>query len=285
MRRLLRLGPALILLLLLYALLSIFFLSKDIAQSNLIDTLISLFFMSNWARAFSFHPPDYLGHTWSLSVQEHFYILWPLTLLMLLRAFSNRWTVAFVAILFAMSSWLLRIYLFHSGSSFERLYNGSDTHADALMIGCILGIILSSELLKNKIQLVLSKWLTLLAPFSILCLIFMSVIMSLKNPQMYYWGFCAIEILTATLLLHLLINKNSVIHKLLSMRWIVWVGSISYSLYLWHYPIYRTMQQLNYSVIEVITYGTIVTLIISACSFYMLEKPILKIKRKYNYQV
>jgi len=285
MRRLLRLGPALLLLLLIFSLFSIIFLSKDEAQSNLIDTIISLFYMSNWARALSIHPPDYLGHTWSLSIEEQFYILWPLTLLVLLRIFNNRWTVAFVVFLFAMTAWLLRIYLIYSGSSFERLYNGLDTRADSLMIGCVFGIILSSDLLNNRIKNILSKWLSILSPFSIFCLIFISVGMRWKNPQMYYWVFFAIEIFTAVLLLHLFINNNSLIHKLLSMRWIVWVGSISYGLYLWHYPIYRILYSLSYRGIELITYGAIVTFMISAFSFYMLEKPFLKIKKNYSVNI
>jgi len=282
MRRLIRLAPALFLLLLVFTLLSALLLSKDKAQSNHIDTIISLFYMSNWARAFSIHPPDYLGHTWSLSIEEQFYILWPLTLLGLLRTFTNRWVIAFIAFSFAISAWLLRIYLIDNGSSFERLYNGLDTRADTLMMGCALGVILSSGLLSNKIQLVLSKWLSILAPCVILCLVFISITMTWTNPKMYYWVFFAVEIFTVIILLHLFVNRDSFIHKLLSMKWIVWVGSISYGLYLWHYPIYRVMKSLDYSGYEVITYGTFITFMVSMLSFYFLEKPILKLKRKFS---
>ncbi len=152
MRRLLRLGPALILLLLVFVMLSMIFLSKDKAQSNIITAIISLFYMSNWARAFSIHPLDYLGHTWSLSIEEQFYILWPLTLLVMLRAFKNRWIIAIMTLSFALTSWILRIQLIQNGTTFNRLYNGLDTRADALMIGCALGVIISSDLLSNKIR-------------------------------------------------------------------------------------------------------------------------------------
>lgn len=280
-RRLLRLGPALLVLLLIFSFLSVVFLSKDKAQANLVDSLISLFYMSNWARAFSIHPPDYLGHTWSLSIEEQFYILWPPTLLALLRTFDNRWIIAFVAFLIAMSSWMLRIYLIHFGVSFERLYNGLDTRADTLMIGCVLGIILSAGLLSNRVQLILSKWISMLSPVAILSLILISLNMTWKNNQLYFWVFFAVEILTATLILHLFINRNSVIHKIFSMRCIVWIGSISYGLYLWHYPIFVAMVRLKFSRLEVITYGFIMTFVVSTLSFYILEKPVLKFKRQY----
>lgn len=282
MRRLLRLGPALFLLLLVFSLLSIIFLSTDKARSNLVDTIISLFYLSNWARAFSIHPPDYLGHTWSLSIEEQFYILWPIALLTMLRTFKNRWAIAILAFVLAGSSWLLRIYLIHYGASYERLYNGLDTRADALMIGSLLGIILSSNLLSDRTKNILSKWLEFFSYFAVLALITITVNLVWTNPQLYYWVFFIVEILTATLIFNLIINKNSVLHKVLSMKWIVWVGSISYGLYLWHYPIYKTMQNLQYSPIEVLVYGSLATFMVSAGSFYILEKPILKWKNRYS---
>ena len=69
MRRLLRLAPALIGLLVIFCVASSLFLSAQKANSNYIDSLIALAYLSNWARALSIHPPDFLGHTWSLSIE------------------------------------------------------------------------------------------------------------------------------------------------------------------------------------------------------------------------
>ncbi len=281
MRRLLRLGPALFLLLSVFTLLSFFFLSKEEAQSNFTESIIALFYMSNWVRAFAIHPSDYLGHTWSLSIEEQFYILWPLTLLALLRRFNNRWHVAFAAFIIAILAWVLRVYLLENGSSFERLYNGLDTRADALMTGCTLGIIVSSGLLKNKMLPVLSIMLSVLSPFAIFFLAFICTTMSWKNPQLYYWIFFAVEMSTAIIILHILVNKNTLVHKLFSMKWIVWTGSISYGLYLWHYLVYEAMDALSLHLSKIIVYGTFVSYIIAALSFYLLEKPVLKLKKKF----
>ena len=62
-RRVLRLAPALILMLLVFCLLSFILLSKERAYWNYIDSIISLVYLSNWAKAFSIHPPDFLLHT------------------------------------------------------------------------------------------------------------------------------------------------------------------------------------------------------------------------------
>lgn len=137
-RRLLRLAPAVLLLLAIFSLLSFLFLSPERSSRNLIDALIALTYMSNWARAFSIHPPDYLGHTWSLSIEEQFYIFWPLTLVLFLRLSPRLSHVAVLILAIALASAGLRIFLLAEGASFFRLYNGLDTRADALMIGCAL---------------------------------------------------------------------------------------------------------------------------------------------------
>ncbi len=130
--------------------------------------------------------------------------------------------------------------------------------------------------------MVQSKLLIISTPFLVAVIIFTVVTMEWYNPQMYYWAFFAIEMIAAALILNLFINENTVIHKILSIKWIVYVGLISYGLYLWHYPIYRLMQNKGFSGIQVITYGTLATFLVSVCSFYLLEKPILKLKRKYS---
>ena len=283
MRRLLRLGPALIALLFVVCLASFLFMGNQQANRNYIDSLISLAFLSNWARAFFIHPPDYLGHTWSLSIEEQFYIVWPVLLITLLRLFYKRYQVVFFVAAIAIISWIFRVYLLSSGATPERLYNGLDTRADALIIGCTVGMALTSDLLtrKNHIEN-LSKILIVLAPLSAACLLAFSIFSYWRTPWMYQFGFFFIGLLTAILVIDILINTKSIIRKLLGMKWIVWVGTISYGLYLWHYPIYRAMFELGYSSLTVITVGSLATFVVASFSYYVMEKPILKLKKLYK---
>jgi len=283
MRRVLRLGPSLIFFLVVFCLLSLVALNKEKAIGNFIDALISLVYLSNWARAFMLHPPDFLGHTWSLSIEEQFYILWPIILLTLLRITKNRWYIVFTAALVALFSWLLRIYFAMSDVPTERLYNGLDTRADALMVGCTLGVLISSGLISEDVKGYLSKWLVAIAPFSMICLLAFSILSKWQDPRMYYLGFFVIELLTVALVLDILVSKRSIIGKVFAMRWLIWVGSISYGLYLWHYPIYRTMLALGFNRLAVILVGTFVTFVVAACSYYFLERPILKFRKSFTY--
>ena len=273
MRRILRLGPALLLLLVVFCIVGFIFLGEEKAIANLVDALIALAYLSNWARAFDLHPPDFLGHTWSLSIEEQFYILWPIVLVTLLRINKNRWVVVFFAAVVALISWFLRILMAMNDVSVERLYNGLDTRADALMVGCVLGILTSSRLISERAKDILAQWLKYVALSFMICLLGFFVFSEWQDLRMYYFGFFAVELFAVTLIFDIMTNKKSVIGKILAMRWLVWVGSISYGLYLWHYPIFRTMIALGYNDWAVIFIGTFVTFVIATGSYYFLEDP------------
>ncbi len=68
---------------------------------------------------------------------------------------------------------------------------------------------------------------------------------------------------------------------MLAAKALVWTGTISYGLYLWHYPIYRVMFSFEMSKIVVITIGSLMTFTVAVSSYYLMEKPILKLKKNF----
>lgn len=281
MRRILRLGPALVAMLLVFCLVTFLFAGEKRAQYNYTDAAISLLYLSNWARALSMHPPDYLGHTWSLSMEEQFYILWPAMLLAPLRYAKNRKQVVAAALVIALLAWLLRIDLTALGVKINRMYNGLDTRADTLMTGCALGVVVASGLIGEQVKPVLQKVLVFAAPAAAAGLTAFAIFANWKSLSMYYLGFLVIALLAAVLILDALLNPQSLVGKVLGMRWLVWVGSISYGLYLWHYPIYRTLFALGFDRVVVVTAGSLLTFIAAAVSWYLLERPLLKLKKRF----
>lgn len=286
-RRVLRLAPALLTLLFLYCAASFLLLNATRAHSNYIDSAISLLYVSNWARAFSIHPPDFLGHTWSLSIEEQFYIAWPILLIALLRALPTRRSAVGVAVFIAFFVWMIRVYLHADGATPERLYNGLDTRADGLMMGSSLGIAFASGFFdRNSRKRVIAKILSLIAPASALGLLAFASCTGQavwRAPYMYHFGFVAIEILTVVVLADLMINQDSVIGRLLRARSLVWIGSISYGLYLWHYPIYRAMFALDFGGLAVVTAGSAITFVVASLSYYLMEAPVLRLKESLIY--
>ena len=210
MRRVVRLAPALIILLLVFCLDSFLFLSGKKANNNYVDSLISLFYLSNWARAFSLHPPDYLGHTWSLSIEKQFYFVWPILLLNFLRFFNSRKLIVLITISIALLAWMLRVYLQIKGATMERLYNGLDTRADALMVGCAIGVAYSSGMFnKQNFKLILSRIIVFLSPVSALILLFLFICAKsdLYGSYMNQFGFFVVELLTATIVIDVMVKK------------------------------------------------------------------------------
>src|SRR6476646_2354349 len=103
------------------------------------DAIASLFYVNNWHQILAdrsyftaFERPSTLQHLWSLSVEEQFYVLWPLALGLGLARAGRRWTVRATA-LAAVASALLMALLFAPGHDASRVYYGTDTHASGLL--------------------------------------------------------------------------------------------------------------------------------------------------------
>lgn len=154
-RRALRLFPALLAFLAVSLLIQFwsFGASRRELSQLLLREGMALSYLSNW---FAAHDPGSLGpllFTWSLSVEEQFYLIWPVCLLALLRRARVSVTkVALAAILFVQ---LERAAIFFAGIDGSRIYYGTDTRADALLAGCLLAVV-GAERVASKAGTVLA---------------------------------------------------------------------------------------------------------------------------------
>ena len=279
LRRLLRLGPALTLMLAVYSAVCLVVLPATQARVHLVDAAIAFFYVSNWARALGIHPPDFLGHTWSLGIEEQFYLAWPLVLYTLLRAGMSRGRIALFAIAIAIACWLTRVGYLLNGKAIERIYNGLDTRADCLMIGCALGTVLASGLLDDAARSTLRRALSVATPLAILWLVVFAVNGDWQSRWIYYWGLTGIALAAATMILDVMIDPGGRLATVLSSRWLVFTGSISYGLYLWHYPIYRALGALDLGGWAVFAIGVPASFAIATLSYRFVERPILSLAR------
>lgn len=150
------------------------------------------------------------------------------------------------------------------------------------MIGSTLGIVLYASYVIEITKIIFHKVLTVVATISVACLLSFSTFGNLMDPRTYYFGLFLVDLLTAALVLDILVNTRSIIRRLLAMKWLVWVGSISYGLYLWHVLIYHTIQHLGFNDLTLITVGSLVSFLVATLSYYGMERPILKLKKRFT---
>lgn len=282
-RRALRLLPALIFMLGMYLIVTQTFLRgvvEGATEQAWGDVLIVLFYVSNWTRALGFERPNVLGHAWSLSTEEQFYMFWPPILYLLLRYVRTPKRIALVAFAGSLLVALHRFNLVIQGTSIERLSTGLDTRLDGILMGCGLGVLYISGLLPTSPKFL--KLTNILAGFSVVGLLVMNFTISYFDRESYmYWLFIA-NLCTLFILLQLAVVEKSWLKKVLELPPLIYIGKISYGIYLYHMPILTFLGALGFrSWTRLLIIGPI-TLIVSILSYQYLEAPFLKLKDKFS---
>jgi peptidoglycan/LPS O-acetylase OafA/YrhL len=138
LRRVLRLIPALVLLLLVTILYAAIFLAQEVARQTIMVSGLAILYLTNWAFAFHWVPgSDLLGHLWSLSVEEQFYLLWPVALVVLFTLKLPRRMIIVATMAAIVFICLHRIDLLSEGAQLSRVYPASDVRAECFFVWCL----------------------------------------------------------------------------------------------------------------------------------------------------
>jgi len=174
-----------------------------------------------------------------------------------------------------------RIYLYHGIESFGRIYNGTDTRADALLIGCALGLS-GYRIFPRRVFAVLG----FIGAAFVGCVLFRAypVSANLQIPFGLTVGGTLFALGVAFSLAAAVSNPENIFVRVLRIPPLVWTGRLSYGLYLWHFPVFTfvggwlpEMQAARLMVVKVIA-----TFLCATISYYSLERPCLKLKRKFS---
>ena len=227
-RRIRRIIPALYVVLIFLCVYSYFFqspyFSKDLSQSIFFTPIFLQNFLNLYESAQYFslsYDFKSLGHTWSLSIEEQFYVLYPIFFLILVK-FSKKYLKICLTILFILS---LLIYIYMGADNSRVYFFFSPSRIWEILAGCLLAININV----NK----KSKFYTLVGA---LLIIFSIIFEEFFNQQLLLR--ITVVLGTVIILLNSSDSKECIVSNILKKKSLVFFGLISYSLYLWHVPIY-----------------------------------------------
>lgn len=275
MRRVLRLGPALFLYLLGCLLVTWHTHFIEITrQVKLIG--MTLLYATNWRMTFGWDPIlDSTAITWSLSIEEQFYLVWPLLLcgcmkLRLKRRYLITGLAAVILVIMAH-----RLALLNAGAGLTRLYYGSDTRADALLVGCLFAMLpISASLMRMRMLL------NTAAIASALALIWLTGTANFSDLFLYRGGYTAVALLAGIVILVAANSPPWILRVTLRLRPLRWFGKISYGLYLWHWLVVKNTSFYFLGYWEPCARFALAVGIASAC-FYLVEKPFNRMKTRF----
>ena len=251
--------------------------------SNLVEFSKSILYSLGFSSNFYFH---YSGleysveglrhpflHTWSLSVEEQYYILFPIVLLVTFKYFRKYLVHVLILgfiISLGLAEWTSRNY---PSASFYFLH----TRIWELLAGSLLAYFEINNGHRSK-----NETLNLILPTIGLILIGQSILFF--NDEMFHPSFYSLSPIIGVCLIVWFSNKNELITKILSSKLFVGIGLISYSLYIWHYPIFVFTAKLRFAEgnIFIKLLMGIFVLILSIISYYFIEKPFRGTKIKFK---
>lgn len=274
MRRVLRLGPALALYLI--ACVSVSYYTQQISTQRQLKLIAyALLYSTNWRMAFDWDSVlDPTAIIWSLSIEEQFYLVWPLMLFGCLALKFQRKPIAMGLAVVILAICLHRNLLLAQGSTLTRLYYGTDTRADALLVGCLTALV--------PFQRITRHWLVRAAAIiGAGLLLYLTTVVKFMDKWLYQGGFTLLAVVAG---LVIAVAANAPPRPLsIALRWfpLRWFGRISYGLYLWHWLVIQTTTLYFLGYWEPWA-KLMVAVGISAASYYLIEVRFNKLKSRFT---
>jgi len=269
-RRIRRLLPALLVVIFFTSIASYFILLPSLFDDFIKSVFASIFFFSNFffhysgqaygAQVLSEIP---LLHTWSLSLEEQFYIVYPAVLLGLVIYLKKR--IELILIIGILLSVIFASIITVDHQSFN--YYMLPSRAWEFLFGALLGVKLdqinSNENKKSKEVLALIGFIVLLLSFAFF------------DDSNFHPSYLTLIPVTATYLIIQNTSKDSLINKVLSLPGLIFIGLISYSFYLWHHPIFSFAKILDIGQESILikTLIIFISILLGFITYKFIEKP------------
>lgn len=290
-RRLQRLLPAVFVLLVTIVAVESIWGSVIEATTRRRETIATVFYVANWNlvdQADDYFAegldPSPLRHMWSLAVEEQFYLVWPILVVVGLRLFKSRLGMfaACVASAASVSAFLMAVR--YSPTEASRLYYGTDTRVFQPLAGALLAIFIQASTRSDRIGRALIQLRPASSALSVAAmaaLIGISLTLDGNGSAYFRGGAIAVTVVSVVLILGTEVPGG--LGTFLSHRWLVGLGAISYGFYLWHWPIILWLAPpddatwTDRRLINVLQLAA--TIAVAAASHRLIEQPLRSLRR------
>ena len=236
------------------------------------DAAVTLLYVSNFTKLENYVYPHFFGHTWSLSIEEQFYLLWPIMLVLMLK-FEALWKLRvpiFLALIVASIAW--RLHLVDSGVPWSRLYYGSETRIDAFVVGGLLAFYWDDLIALSNRQ----SWFLFVLRASAFALFVIVLVWDPKVVYYFKWQQPVVLFLSCLVIVLLTRDENALLQKLFSHKVPAALGVRCYGIYLWHWPlIWLLLVHTDIEAPALFAITMPATLILSWLTYKYVEMPIL----------
>ena len=297
LRRARRLLPALVIVLVAVTLMVRYAEPVGLYIDFRMSALSALFYFSNWwqiAASSNYFvatgATSPLTHTWSLAVEEQFYLIWPLVVLAVMtlsrtfvRGIRN---LLVLSVAGALASATEMALLYGPRANTTRLYFGTDTHAQSILVGATLACVLTTiEMRRGGDGMAPAarsrparRILVLVGVAGVVGTFTLTYLQSDGTSSFVYRGAFLVSALSAmAIIIGAVCVPAGPIARVLSLRPLVWLGTISYGAYLWHYPVYVYLDaaRTGQSGLSLLAVRFAATLALAHTSYYLVERPIM----------
>ena len=261
-------------------------------KKSYLDALFGYIYSSNWW--YIFHKLDYFDsfgsqspfkHLWSLAIEEQFYMFFPLIFLLFNRKSKSNNSNSklnknfiYVVLSLILVSLIAHILLFDI-NNINRIYFGTDTRAFSLLVGVVGAILYPMDRLSERTTKKDNMIYSIVSLVSILVLIGIMINTSEYNTWLYRGGFLLVAIIGLIIIISSG-RQYTFMSKLLSFKPFVFIGKISYSLYLWHFPILvvtTPVSEIGNPNLFYVTLRIILIFLVATGSYMFVETPIRKL--------
>jgi Predicted acyltransferases len=271
-----------------------------------------IFYAANWVEIYRHGALGLFSHTWSLAIEEQFYLVWPLILILLLRRRLRLATIAALTAsgIVAASAWRAWYWHSHFGHArfvdyylavtnhvvateagaldhrtlvWNRFYFGSDTRADALLAGCLTAIVLFWLVprLGARARMRLSA-ASVVAIIGCAIIVWRAVVVF--SGWLPVWGILALEVGVSVLIAGLVAAPRGPLARLLALPPLAWLGRRSYAVYLFHPVVFEYCRRSRVHLAPPLSFGfqIAVVLLVAELSHRLVEAPMLRRKRHFE---